>query len=175
MMHAHDPLQPHSHEPNPTPPSPDPTLQLTLPDGREIRISPADLATLPQTAVPGCFIISTGHGTSGPFTFGGVALADFLAGYDAGSWSAAEIISGDGFGNRVLAEEVVGKRTERPILLATHVDGRPLNREEGLVRLIVPGEVDDALRQVKWIARIVLRQDAGNGRFDGDQPLRPRP
>ena len=167
MTQEHDPLQPHSHEPNPSPPSPDPSFNLVLPNGRDIRISPADLATLPQTAVPACFIVSTGHGTSGPFTFGGVTLADFVAAYNSGSWSAAEVISGDGFGNRVLAEEVLGEHVKRPILLATHQDGRPLTREEGLVRLIVPGEVDDALRQVKWIAQIVLRQDGGNGRFNG--------
>ena len=45
---------------------------------------------------------------------------------------------------------------ERPILLAHSIDGRPLTRAEGLVRLIVPAETDEALRQVKWVAEIRL-------------------
>lgn len=147
-----DPLQPHRHEPNPHPPSPDPALRLELADGRSWTITPADLATLPQTSVANCFIVSTGHGTSGPFTFSGVRLADLIAAYYGGLWSNAAVISADGFGNRVLASEAQAR--EQPILLATRIDGRPLSREEGLVRLIVPEEKEDALRQVKWISEI---------------------
>ena len=72
-------------------------------------------------------------------------------------WEEAEVLSGDGFGNRVDAAEALDMGTERPILLATHVDGRPMTRGEGLVRLIVPPEVDDALRQVKWISVISVQ------------------
>ena len=39
-------------------------------------------------------------------------------------------------------------------LLALEIDGRPLSRAQGLVRLVVPGETDDALRQVKWVSEI---------------------
>ena len=63
------------------------------------------------------------------------------------------MVSADGFGNRVLARELP-QPPARPILLATHIDGQPLTRQAGLVRLIVPNETDDALRQVKWVARI---------------------
>jgi hypothetical protein len=38
--------------------------------------------------------------------------------------------------------------------LALACDGKPLTRTQGLVRLIVPQEDDDALRQVKWVAGI---------------------
>jgi hypothetical protein len=31
-----------------------------------------------------------------------------------------------------------------------------LTRAQGLVRLIVPHERDDALRQVKWVTRIIV-------------------
>ena len=152
----HDPLQPHSHEPNPDPPGPDPAFRLTLPDGRSWRVTPADLATLPQTAVAGCTIVSTGHGTSGPFTFGGVPFGELVSAYYDGPWHDAEIVSGDGFGNRVLAEELLPVDSAPPVILATQIDGRPLTRAEGLVRMIVPSERDDALRQVKWIAGITV-------------------
>ena len=42
------------------------------------------------------------------------------------------------------------------MLLAYTLDGAPLTREQGLVRLIVPSEIDDALRQVKWLAMITI-------------------
>jgi hypothetical protein len=38
--------------------------------------------------------------------------------------------------------------------LSYAIDGTPLTRAQGLVRLIVPSETDDALRQVKWVQRI---------------------
>ena len=151
-----DPLQPHSHEPNPTPPGPDPAFRLVVPGEANWLLTPADLATLPQTAVPDCTIVSTGHGTSGPFTFSGVTLGDLLAAYLAGPWRDAEILSADGFGNRVSAEEVQHGNSAPPILLATHIDGRPMTRREGLVRLIVPAERDDALRQVKWVGEVTI-------------------
>ena len=151
-----DPLQPHSHEPNPTPPGADAAFRLVVPGGASWLISPADLATLPQTAVSDCIIVSTGHGTSGPFTFGGVTLGALIAAYYGGLWHDAEIISADGFGNRVLAREVQQGESAPPILLATHIDGRPMMRQEGLVRLIVPSERDDALRQVKWVGKITI-------------------
>ena len=56
-------------------------------------------------------------------------------------------------------QEVQPDPSAPPILLATHIDGQPLTREAGLVRLIVPAERDDALRQVKWIAEIRIITD----------------
>lgn len=156
-MKNHDPLQPHAHDSNPTPPSPDATIRLLWPDGRVRLITVADLQQLPQTAVPNCFIVSTGHGTSGPFTFSGVTLQQFMDAYAPGDWSQIEVVSGDGFGNRVLATELSRADSAGPILLAVGIDGRALTRQEGLVRLVVPAEQDDALRQVKWVAEIGLR------------------
>ncbi len=149
-----DPLQPHSHEPNPDPPHGDPAFYLSFAEDSAWKVTPADLRQLPQTAVPGCFIISTGHGTSGPFTFGGVTLGDLIAAYSSEAWRDAEIVSADGFGCRIDAAEVLDPAVDRPILLATQVDGRPLRRQEGLIRLIVPAEKGDALRQVKWVRRV---------------------
>ncbi len=157
MSNNHDPLQPHSHEPNPEPPSADPSFELVLPDGRTQTITVSDLEKLPETAAANCCIVSTGHGTSGPFTFSGVTLREFVQTYVRDAWSQAEVISADGFGNRVFAAELAQPNTAGPIILATRVDGRPLTRQEGLVRMIVPSERDDALRQVKWVGRIRVR------------------
>lgn len=153
MSDQHDPLRPHSHEPNPEPPSADPSFTLRLPDGREEQITLARLKTFPTRELTNCYIVSTGHGTSGPFTFAGVPLLDLLTHYAGQAWTQAEVISADGFGNRVMREELL-KPHANPIILAYEKDGRPLTRQQGLVRLIVPSEKDDALRQVKWIGRI---------------------
>ena len=45
-MTRRDPLAPHSHEPNPLPPSPDAELTVHLPDGTAHRITPAALRSL---------------------------------------------------------------------------------------------------------------------------------
>jgi hypothetical protein len=146
-------LHRHVHEPNPTPPGADATIHLRLPSGDVMMLALDQLAALPQRQVTGCYIVSTGHGTSGPFTFGGVTLADLLAVYVTQPWHTVDVVSADGFGNHVTADEL-NVVTPRPILLATMLDGLPLRREQGLVRLIVPDERDDALRQVKWVAQI---------------------
>lgn len=150
-MTTNDPLQPHAHEPNPAPPSDEPTIVLALADGRTCALTPADLQQLPQTTLQNCTIVSTGHGPSGPFAFTGVTLHDFAQALVTGPWSQMEVVSGDGFGCRVWAAEA------REALLAWGIDGRALTRREGLVRLIVPAERDDALRQVKWVALVRVR------------------
>ncbi len=154
-----DPLQPHSHDPNPAPPSADPMFELLLPNGRSHRITVYDLQQLPKTSVVNCYIVSTGHGTSGPFTFIGATLLAFINHYWAEPWSQAEVVSADGFGNRVLAEELHQPAPAGPILLAYEMDGQPLTREQGLVRMIVPSERDDALRQVKWVGQVKVIGD----------------
>lgn len=144
----------HVHEPNPEPPNTDATLTLVRPDGHEVTVTPDDLARLPQTTTA-CKIAATGHPASGPFTFGGVRLADLLSAYGMTTWEAAVVLSGDGFGARLTAQET--NAAAHPVLLATTLDGAPLTRRQGLVRLIVPFETGDALRQVKWVARIEVR------------------
>lgn len=152
-------LHPHVHEPNPAPPSADATFVLSTPDGKEVVVAVNDLNQLPMVEVADCYIVSTGHGTSGPFTFGGVRLVDFLnALMEPGQkWTVVDVISSDGFGNRVLAEEALDGTASRPILLVTKIDGKPMSRAQGVVRLVVPMEKDDALRQVKWIEQIQVR------------------
>jgi len=153
----HDPLQPHSHEPNPEPPSADSKFRLTLPDRRTVSVAIADLRQLPETTVANCTIVSTGHGSSGPFAFTGTRLIDLVEHFVETKWTQVEVISADGFGNRVTAEELLHSDPAGPILLAHVIDGRTMTRHEGAVRLIVPSETDDALRQVKWIGRVNIR------------------
>jgi DMSO/TMAO reductase YedYZ molybdopterin-dependent catalytic subunit len=125
------------------------------PDGTQTTITVANLENLPQQIIDDCYIVSTGHGTSGPFHFEGVTLADLLDAYEVNRWGYADVVSADGFGTRIHSDEVT-ITSERPILLALACDGEGLTREQGLVRLIVPSERNDALRQVKWVARILL-------------------
>jgi len=155
----YDPLHPHTHEPNPLPPSPDTAFKLLLPNHQSKRISIEMLSQLPQTKVANCYIVSTGHGTSGPFCFSGVTLLDFIKTelFNDEVWQQLEVISGDGFGTRLTKKELVEPDLAGPILLAITLDGNPLTREQGAVRLIVPNETDDALRQVKWIGEIRVR------------------
>ena len=68
----------HPHEPNPAPPTWDTAFVVRLPGGVKRRFDVSDLQQMPQTEVGDCLIVSTGHGTSGPFTFRGVRLLDFL-------------------------------------------------------------------------------------------------
>ncbi len=143
-----------SHDSNPTPPDDDPSFEIVMPNGR-FHVTVEALRALPGHTLRGAVIASTGHPAGGPFDLGGVTLRTLLAAYAPGEWSAALVISGDGFGTRVLAVEWLEK-SERPILLAHTVDGRPLTRAAGLVRLIVPSETDEALRQIKWVAEIHL-------------------
>jgi len=152
----------HAHEPNSAPPSPDTAFLVRLPDGQTLSWDVVDLLALATTTVADCYIVSTGHNTSGPFAFTGVRLHDFLtqilpAGDD---WHTVDVISNDGFGTRLKRADLVQEPAQRPALLAHTLDGQPLTRAQGLLRLIVPTETDDALRQVKWVAQIVLYRDA---------------
>lgn len=154
FMIEDDPLQPHAHDPNSEIPAGDGSFVLLLGNGRNQTITVVDLQQLPFSEVENCYIVSTGHGTSGPFTFGGVTLLDFIRQFVIGEWGEIEVVSVDGFGNRVYVREVLNQAVSRPILLSYALNGRPMTRDEGLVRMIVPQERDDALRQVKWIGQI---------------------
>jgi hypothetical protein len=152
----HDPFNPHSHEPNPKPPSTDASFELVLVNGRHHTITPDMLKDMPVTSITDCYIVSTGHGTTGPFAFTGTRLFDLIQAYETSTWAQVEVISADGFGNRIQAKEL-RSQTDKPILLAYNINGQTMTRQQGLVRLIVPSEKDDALRQVKWIGRIRIR------------------
>ncbi len=148
----------HPHEPNPAPPSRTTHFIVHLPGCVERTYDLSTLERLPQTSIADCYIVSTGHGTSGPFTFGGVRLLTFLEHVIAAGvrWQSVDVISADGFGTRIAHAELQAEPAERAALLALQLDGEPLTREQGLIRLIVPSETDDALKQVKWVDKIVI-------------------
>jgi len=148
----------HPHEPNPAPPTWDTCFIVRLPGDVKRRFDVAELQKMPYTEVADCFIVSTGHGTSGPFTFAGVRLLDFLHEVIASGvhWQSVDVISSDGFGTRLTQEALQHDPQKFPSLLAYQLDHVSLTREQGLVRLIVPTEKDDALKQVKWVAEIVV-------------------
>ncbi len=151
----------HPHEPNPAPPSSDPTLTVVLPNGSTKMISVADLARLPQHLVTDCYIVSTGHGRSGPFQFSGVRFPDLLSALalNLSQVQYIDVVAADGFGARLVPGELAGGPDGRPPLLALRINDRLMVRDEGLVRLITPNETDDALRQVKWVSQIIVKTD----------------
>lgn len=155
-------LHGHAHDPNPRPPSADATLFFQYENEPEITLSVEELRHYPQALVEGCYIVSTGHGTTGPFNFGGVQLRDLvIACLPIGAvWDHVDVISADNFGTRIRAGELLADPGLHPILLAYQLDGKPLTREQGLVRLVVPSETDDALRQVKWVARVEVGESS---------------
>lgn len=168
-VHSSEPawVHGHPHEPNPAPPSSDPAFTLHVHQGQLAadpfwRCQVADLLMLAPTTVTNCYIVSTGHATSGPFAFTGVRLQTFLAHFlgAVSQWHTVDIISQDGFGTRLTYADLAQEPDARPTLLAHTLDGQPLTRDQGLVRLIVPTETEDALRQVKWVAQIVVYPDA---------------
>ncbi len=71
-------LHKHMHEPNPEPPSDKPDIVLAMPSQPERIITLDDLDVCPSMRCVTVIIVSTGHGTSGPFRFGGVRLSDFV-------------------------------------------------------------------------------------------------
>jgi DMSO/TMAO reductase YedYZ molybdopterin-dependent catalytic subunit len=154
----------HPHEPNLAIPGGDGAFRVHLPDGAERVFAVADLWQMPATTVDNCFIVSTGHGASGPFRFTGVALRDFLHRVLPRhlAWRHVDVVSADGFGARLFGGDLAAPPGGGPPLLAYAVDGAPLTREQGLVRLIVPAEVDDALRQVKWVSGIRIAAAGGS-------------
>ena len=145
-------VTPHSHEPNPVVPQGDATIIL-IARGAARHFALDALRALQYTEIPNCFIASTGHDRTGPFRFGGVTVTDLLAAtvpVDA-IISHMDFMSADGYGTRLTAPQI---GSTPPPLLAYMVDGAPLQRAQGLVRLVVASEIDAALHQVKWLARI---------------------
>ena len=163
-MHQYNPPPHHRpHEPHLALPAGAGAFRVRLPDGTERQITVATSQQMPATTVDECYIVSTGHGASGPFRFTGVTLRDFLHRTlpQHLAWRHVDVVSADGFGTRLLPGDLADPPGGRAPLLAYTIDGAPLTREQGLVRLIVPAEVDDALRQVKWVNEIrVAAEDA---------------
>ena len=154
--HADQPtwLHGHSHEPNLTPPVGDGSFAVTV-AGSQTTITADQLRTLPFTEIAAWCSARTGGGVGGAGGLGGGVRADCLAGLRPGAQGgrSVDIVSVDGFGARLTPADLT---VHRPPLLAWQIDHAVMSRKQGLVRLIVPSEVDDALRQVKWIGQILI-------------------
>lgn len=146
-----DPLRPHAHENNATPPSADPTWQLRLPDGRRRAITLEEMQRWPSFTLP-AYWLTTDHGVHGPYRATGVTLWDVIARHWDGAWTQVEVVSADGYGNRLWRAEIT--EAAEPPLLCYAWDGQLLTRPQGLVRLVVPSEKGNALRQVKWVEMV---------------------
>lgn len=150
-MH-NDPLQPHAHPNNDQIPSNDTTIRLLL-DGKFLRLLTLEtLATYPQHIVT--YSYTTDHGVHGPYELAGVVLDALISADTYQSLREIEVVSADGFGNRIFVAEL--KQQTQPILLCTHSNSSQLTRQRGLIRLLVPSETDNALRQIKWVETISL-------------------
>ena len=149
-------LNPHSHDNNPTPPDDDTTIHLHDPAGNQISIPLDRLHTdYAQSVIP-AYTYTTDHGRHGPYRLEGVRLLDLINQNLNLPWNQVEVISADGFGNHLLRSELASDG-EEPVLLCTRSNGEPLTRQHGLVRLVVPSETDNALRQIKWVRKIVVK------------------
>ena len=154
----HDPLQPPSHDTNLQPPDNNPSIRFIDPAGQQKSISLADLmADYEPTVIP-AYTYMTDHGMHGPYKLEGVALLDLIEQEIGknGEWGEVEVISADGFGNRLYRPEL-SPEGEDPVLLCHRSNEEQLRRMQGLVRLVVPSETDNALRQVKWVREIRVK------------------
>lgn len=148
-----DPLQPHAHDNNEHPPDERLDIVVTRPDGSQFTLTPEQLAAYPPAVVPD-YEYTTDHGQHGPYRLTGVALLELIQQEIRQDWTQVEVISADGFGNRIFRPELENPVTAGPILLCIASNNRPLRRAEGAIRLVVPSETDNALRQIKWVREI---------------------
>jgi len=148
-----DPLTPHAHSNNTIPPDSDTRLTLVFADASKKMVTLESLKQdYPVTRYSYTYV--TDHGVHGPYILTGVTLLDLLV-EAPDDWSELEVLSADGFGNRLLRSELLD--TEKPAMLYYRSDARMLTRQNGLVRLVVPSETDNALRQVKWVREIRVK------------------
>ena len=149
-----DPLRPHSHANNALIPDADTTIFLNVLNQEIIEISLEYLQSDYQTSVLESYTYQTDHGRHGPYRLEGVRLIDLIGKYvsQGSEWNQVEVLSADGFGNRIYKTEIL--EASEAILLCFRSNGGALERQYGLVRLVVPFETDNALRQVKWVRTI---------------------
>lgn len=150
-----DPLKPHKHHNNTTAPDSNTNIQLNTPKGKTIEITLEQLQTNYPTSIIPAYTYVTDHGVHGPYRLEGVSLKDLIAKENISDWSEVEVLSADGFGNRIAKDEVLAAGD--PIMLYYKTDDDMLSKQHGLVRLVVPTETDNALRQIKWVKTINIK------------------
>ena len=129
------------------------TLRVTGVVERELTLSVADLAAMPQQTVK-----ASAHKQSG--SYGGVSLSEILrrAGVPSGEairgreMAKFVVVKGsDGYAAVFALAELDAGFTDRVIVLADRMDGKPLPKEFGPFQLIVPGEK----RPSRWVRQVV--------------------
>ena len=149
-----DPLRPHSHANNTLILDADTTIFLNVLKQKTIEINLEALQSNYQTSVLESYTYQTDHGRHGPYRLEGVRLVDLIGQHlpQESEWNQVEVLSADGFGNRIYKTELL--EASEAILLCFRSNGGALERQHGLIRLVVPFETDNALRQVKWVRTI---------------------
>ncbi len=129
-------------------------ITVTLPDGSQQTIDVADLAQMKRSAVSYSFV--TDHGVHGPYRLGGVALSDLLTAVLPADmeFGRVSVISADDFATTFDKDDL--RPNDTPMLLCDSSDDQQLTRQRGLIRLVVPADHDDALRQIKWVRTIAI-------------------
>jgi DMSO/TMAO reductase YedYZ molybdopterin-dependent catalytic subunit len=121
--------------------------------GRELELTPDDLAALPRDALTDDFTCLEGW-TAQDLRWGGVLLRTVLelaAVPPAARWIQAS--AGDF--SAPIPLDAVGQA-----IIATHLDGQPLSAESGgPARLVVPGS--ECFTSVKWLDHLELRAEPG--------------
>ncbi len=150
-----DPLKPHKHSNNTTAPEGNINIILHKTDGSSVELSLEQLQMNYPTSIIPAYTYVTDHGVHGPYKLEGVSLKDLVSKEVKTAWSELEVLSADGFGNRLSKEEVLAEGD--PIMLYFKTDGELLAKQHGLLRLVVPSETDNALRQIKWVKTINVK------------------
>ncbi|MCA9838979.1 MAG: molybdopterin-dependent oxidoreductase [Trueperaceae bacterium] len=140
------------HHNNTTPPSANTDIIIDLPDNEHHLRLENLIEDYPQSVIEG-YTYVTNHGVHGPHRLEGVSLLDLIP-ETLVDWQTIEVISTDGFSNTLSKEELLSAK--EPIMLYHSIGGERLEHKHGLVRLVVPTETDNALRQIKWVKRIVV-------------------
>lgn len=140
--------QPHRHDNNETPPDEKLDIWLELPQ-QKICVWPTYWPTYPRHELP-AYTYTTDHGRHGPYRLAGVSLKTIIHTHWTNPFAAVIVISADGFGNRITSQELWADGGKQ-ILLCDESNGRALPRTAGAIRLVVPRETDNALRQIKWV------------------------
>jgi DMSO/TMAO reductase YedYZ molybdopterin-dependent catalytic subunit len=138
-------------------PAPPTGVEVTGQVQHPARLTPADLAAMPQLEVQAEF--ETGHGREGG-RYGGVLLLTVLDraaavdGPQKGSHLRHTIIvtGSDGYAVAVAMGEIDPKFEGKTVLLATSRDGKPLDPKDG-VRLVVPGDCHGG-RSVRDVVKV---------------------
>ncbi len=130
------------------------TLRVELADGKAVEIKKSDLAKLPRRDVK-----AKNH-DGAETTFSGVDLREVLKlagakfgedGKKSNLNSYLIVEAADNYRAVFAMLEVEPDFTDKIVLLADARDGKPLSKDEGTFRLVVP----DEKKQARWVRQVV--------------------